>query len=317
MDRRNVLLAGSAALITQTIVASAATASRPKTTTRSTPLNHSANRNIFTTPDGVEIFYKDWGSGQPIVFSHGWPLSADDWDAQMMFFFNHGYRVIAHDRRGHGRSSQTSHGNDMDQNADDLAALCGHLDVKNAIHVGHSAGGGEVARYVGRHGQSRVAKVVLISAVTPIMLKSSSNPGGIPKEFFDGVRSQMAADRAQFYYDFAKGPFYGFNRPGAKIQDGVILNWWRQGMMGSAQAHDAGMVALSETDFRPDLQKISVPSLVLHGEDDQVVPIADSSPLAAKLLKNATLKTYKGFPHGMCTTEAQTINNDLLAFIQS
>jgi len=281
-------------------------------------MSDSASGDIFTTPDGVDIFYKDWGSGQPIVFSHGWPLSADDWDAQMMFFLNHGYRVIAHDRRGHGRSGQVATGHDMDHYASDLSALLSHLQVKNAIHIGHSAGGGEVARYVAHHSEGgRVAKMVLISSVTPVMVKSASNPGGLPKDFFDGVRATMAANRSQFFYDFAHGPFYGFNRPGAKVQEGVALNWWRQGMMGSALAHDQNMIALSQTDFTPDLQKITVPSLLLHGEDDQVVPIADSSPLAAKLLKNVTLKTYKGFPHGMCTTEAQTINSDLLAFIQS
>jgi non-heme chloroperoxidase len=312
MDRRSVLLSGATAFIAQTIAANAATGSKPDTV-RSTPLT----QNIITTQDGVEIFYKDWGAGQPIVFSHGWPLSADDWDAQMLFFLNHGYRVIAHDRRGHGRSSQTGSGHDMDHYADDLAALCAHLDLKNAIHVGHSAGGGEVARYVGRHGVSRVAKVALISSVIPIMVKTASNPGGLPKEFFDGVQSQIANNRAQFYYDFAKGPFYGFNRPEAKPQEGIILNWWRQGMMGATKAQYDEMAALSQTDFTPDLQKITVPTLLLHGEDDQVVPLADSSVLAAKILKNVKFKTYKGFPHGMCTTEAQTINTDLLAFVQS
>jgi non-heme chloroperoxidase len=273
--------------------------------------------NAITTKDGVEIFYKDWGKGQPIVFSHGWPLSADDWDTQMLFFVQHGYRVIAHDRRGHGRSSQVSDGHDMDHYADDLAALTAHLDLKNAIHVGHSTGGGEVAHYIGRHGASRVAAAVLISAVPPIMLKTPANPGGLPIEVFDGLRKSLADNRAQFYLDFASNPFYGFNRPGAKPIPGVIQNWWRQGMMGSAKAHYEGIKAFSETDFNDDLKKITVPVLVMHGDDDQIVPYADSAPLSAKLVKNGTLKTYKGFPHGMPATNADTINNDLLAFLRS
>jgi non-heme chloroperoxidase len=269
------------------------------------------------TKDGVEVFYKDWGKGQPIVFSHGWPLSADDWDTQMMFFLKHGYRVIAHDRRGHGRSSQVSDGHDMDHYADDLAALTTHLDLKNAIHVGHSTGGGEVAHYIGRHGESRVAAAVLISAVPPIMVKTPANPGGLPIEVFDGLRKSLADNRAQFYLDFASNPFYGFNRPGAKPIPGVIQNWWRQGMMGAAKAHYEGIKAFSETDFTGDLKKITVPVLVMHGDDDQIVPYADSAPLSAKLVKNGTLKTYKGFPHGMPATNAETINNDLLAFLRS
>jgi non-heme chloroperoxidase len=271
----------------------------------------------FTTPDGVEIFYKDWGSGQPIVFSHGWPLSADDWDAQMLFFFHNGYRVIAHDRRGHGRSSQTSGGHDMDHYAADLAALTKHLDLKNAIHVGHSTGGGEVAAYIGRHGESRVAKAVLIGAVPPVMVKKDSNPGGTPLAVFDEFRAALAANRAQFFFDVPSGPFYGFNRPGAKVSEGVIRNWWRQGMMGAANAHYDCIVAFSETDFTEDLKKIMVPALIMHGDDDQVVPIADSALLTAQLVKNATLKVYKGFPHGMCTTQAETINRDLLSFIRA
>jgi non-heme chloroperoxidase len=273
--------------------------------------------STITTKDGVEIFYKDWGKGQPIVFSHGWPLSADDWDTQMLFFLKHGYRVIAHDRRGHGRSSQVSDGHDLDHYADDLAALTAHLDLKNAIHIGHSTGGGEVTRYLGRHGESRVAAAVLISAVPPIMVKTPANPGGLPIEVFDGLRKSLADNRAQFYLDFASTPFYGFNRPGAKPIPGVIQNWWRQGMMGSAKAHYDGIKAFSETDFNDDLKKITVPVLVMHGDDDQIVPYADSAPLSAKLLKKGTLKTYKNFPHGMPTTNADTINNDLLAFLRS
>jgi non-heme chloroperoxidase len=273
--------------------------------------------NTIKTKDGIHIFYKDWGRGQPIVFSHGWPLSADDWDAQMMFFLNHGFRVIAHDRRGHGRSSQTPDGHDMDHYADDLAAVTAHLDLKNAVHVGHSTGGGEVARYVARHGDDRVAKAALISAVPPLMVKTATNPGGLPKEVFDGFQAQVANNRSQFYRDLASGPFYGFNRPGAKASEAIIQNWWRQGMGGSAKAHYDGIVAFSQTDFTADLQKIAVPTLVMHGDDDQIVPYADSAPLSAKLLRKGTLKTYKGFPHGMPTTEAGTINADLLAFITS
>jgi non-heme chloroperoxidase len=273
--------------------------------------------STIATKDGVEIFYKDWGKGQPIVFSHGWPLSADDWDAQMLFFLNHGYRVIAHDRRGHGRSTQTGDGHDMDHYADDLAALTAHLDLKNAIHVGHSTGGGEVVRYLARHGESRVAKAALLSAVPPLMVKTAANPGGLPKDVFDQFQTALAANRAQFYRDVAAGPFYGYNRPGAKASEAVIANWWRQGMMGGAKAHYDGIVAFSQTDFTDDLKKITVPVLVMHSEDDQIVPYADSGPLSAKLLKNGTLKTYKDFPHGMPTTEAATINADLLAFLKA
>jgi len=269
----------------------------------------------ITTKDGVEIFYKDWGKGQPIVFSHGWPLSADDWDGQMLFFLQHGYRVIAHDRRGHGRSSQTSEGHDMDHYADDLAALTAHLDLTDAVHVGHSTGGGEVVHYVARH-EKRVAKAVIISAVPPLMVKTTANPGGLPKTVFDELQAQLAANRSQFYYDLAAGPFYGYNRPGAKPSQAVIWNWWRQSMMGGAKAHHDGVVAFSQTDFTDDLKKITVPVLVMHGDDDQIVPYADSAPLSAKLLRNGTLKTYKGFPHGMPTTNAETINADLLAFLR-
>jgi non-heme chloroperoxidase len=279
--------------------------------------NQIESMNTITTKDGTQIYFKDWGTGQPIVFSHGWPLSADDWDAQMLFFLNRGYRVIAHDRRGHGRSTQTGGGHDMDHYADDLAALTTYLDLKKAVHVGHSTGGGEVVHYLARHGESRVAKAVIISAVPPLMVKTPANPGGLPKEVFDGFQAQVAANRAQFYYDIPAGPFYGFNRPGAKVNQGVIWNWWRQGMMGGAKAHYDGIVAFSQTDFTEDLKKITVPVLVMHGDDDQIVPYADSAPLSAKLLKNGTLKTYQGFPHGMPTTEAATINADLLAFIQA
>src|SRR5450432_3421132 len=271
----------------------------------------------ITTTDGTEIFYKDWGSGQPIVFSHGWPLSADDWDNQMLFFLQQGYRVIAHDRRGHGRSTQPGDGHDMDHYADDLAALTSHLNLKDAIHVGHSTGGGEVTRYIARHGESRVARAVLISSVPPLMVKTGANPGGLPKDVFDGLQAQTAERRSEFYRDFASGPFYGYNRPGAKPSEAIIQNWWRQGMMGGAKAHYDGIVAFSQTDFTEDLKKITVPVLVMHSEDDQIVPYVASGPLSAKLLTNGTLKTYKGFPHGMPTTQAETINADLLAFLKS
>ena len=269
------------------------------------------------TRDGIEIFYKDWGKGQPIVFSHGWPLSADDWDAQMLFFLDHGYRVIAHDRRGHGRSSQTGDGHDMDHYADDLAAVTAHLSLKNVIHVGHSTGGGEVVHYLARHGESQVAKAAIISAVPPLMLKTPANPKGLPKDVLDGLQAQLAANRSQFYRDLPAGPFYGFNRPGVEPVEAIIENWWRQGMMGGAKAHYDGIVAFSQTDFTEDLKGITVPVLVQHGEDDQIVPYADSGPLSAKLVKNGTLKSYPGFPHGMPTTEAPTINADLLEFIRS
>jgi non-heme chloroperoxidase len=274
---------------------------------------------MITTKDGVEIFYKDWGPryAQPLIFHHGWPLSADDWDSQMMFFLHYGFRLIAHDRRGHGRSAQTSDGHDMDHYADDAAAVVQHLDLRNAVHVGHSTGGGEVVRYLARHGEDRAEKAVLISSVPPLMVKTAANPGGLPKSVFDDQQAKLAAGRAKFYYDLAAGPFYGFNRPGAKVSQAIIWNGWRQGMMGGAKAHYDGIIAFSQTDFTDDLKKISIPMLVMHGDDDQIVPYADSGPLAAKLLKNGTLKTYKGFPHGMPTTEAPTINADLLAFIRS
>jgi non-heme chloroperoxidase len=272
-----------------------------------------------TTKDKVDIFYKDWGprDAQVIFFHHGWPLSADDWDTQMLFFLGKGFRVVAHDRRGHGRSTQVSEGHDMDHYADDVAAVVKHLGVEKAVHVGHSTGGGEVIRYMARHGEDRVSKGVLISSVPPLMVKTAANPGGLPKEAFDNLQAQLAANRSQFYYDLPAGPFYGFNRPGAKPLEPVIWNWWRQGMMGGAKAHYDGIVAFSQTDFTADLKAATVPVLVMHGEDDQIVPYADSGPLSAKLLKKGTFKSYKGFPHGMPTTQAETINADLLAFIQS
>ena len=270
----------------------------------------------ITTKDGVEIFYKDWGSGQPIVFSHGWPLSADDWDNQMMFFLGKGYRVIAHDRRGHGRSTQVADGHDMDHYADDLAALTAHLDLKDAIHVGHSTGGGEVVHYLARRGQQDVYKAAIISAVPPLMLKTNANPEGLPKSVFDDLQAQLAANRSKFYRDLPEGPFYGFNRPGVKSVEATIANWWRQGMMGGAKAHYDGIVAFSQTDFTEDLKKITIPVLVMHSEDDQIVPYVAAGPKSAKLLKNGTLITYKDFPHGMPTTQAERINADLLAFLK-
>ncbi|ASP74432.1 alpha/beta hydrolase [Sinorhizobium meliloti] len=294
----------------------AATASSNPTTPI---LEGSETMNSITTKDGTHIFYKDWGpkDAQPVVFHHGWPLSADDWDNQMLFFLGKGYRVIAHDRRGHGRSSQTSGGNDMDTYAADVAALAEALDLRDAIHIGHSTGGGEVTRYVARHGKGRVAKAVLISAIPPVMVKSGKNPGGLPIEVFDGYRAALAANRAQLYLDIASGPFYGFNRPGAAISEGTIRNWWRQGMMGGANAHYECIKVFSETDFTEDLQIIDVPVLVMHGSDDQVVPIADSAELSVKLLKDGKLKVYDGYPHGMFTTHADVINADLLAFIKA
>jgi non-heme chloroperoxidase len=271
----------------------------------------------ITTKDGTEIFYKDWGTGQPIVFHHGWPLSADDWDNQMLFFLEKGYRVIAHDRRGHGRSTQTDTGNEMDTYAADVAELAAALDLKDAIHVGHSTGGGEATRYVARHGKGRVAKAVLIGAVPPVMVKSEKNPGGLPLEVFDGFRAAQAANRAQFFLDVPSGPFYGYNREGAKVSQGVIRNWWRQAMMGGHKAQYDCIKAFSETDFTEDLKQIEVPVQFMHGSDDQIVPIADSAPLAVKLVKNGTLKVYEGLPHGMCSTHPEVINHDLLAFIQS
>jgi non-heme chloroperoxidase len=316
LTRRQALQAGASALAVMALPGFAMAR-----TPSPAPENTFMSENYVTTKDGVRIFYKDWGprDAQPIVFHHGWPLSSDDWDTQMLYFLQKGYRVIAHDRRGHGRSAQVSDGHDMDHYAADASAVFEHLDLRNAVHIGHSTGGGEVARYVARHGQpqGRVAKAVLVSAVPPLMLKTASNPGGLPIEVFDGIRAGVAANRAQLFVDFPTGPFYGFNRPGATISQGVIQNWWRQGMMGSAKAHYEGIKAFSETDQTEDLKAITVPTLVMHGDDDQVVPIADAALLSVKLVKNGTLKVYKGYPHGMLTTHADVINPDLLAFIKS
>ena len=275
--------------------------------------------STITTTDGTTIFYKDWGpkEAQPLMFHHGCPLTSDDWDNQMLYFMDKGYRVIAHDRRGHARSAQVSEGHDMDHYAADAAAVVSHLNLRNAIHVGHSTGGGEAAHYVARHGNGRVAKLVIIAAIPPLMLKTAANPGGLPIEVFDDLRKQLAANRSQFYRDLASGPFYGFNRPGAKVSEAVIANWWRQGMVGGAKAHYDGIKAFSETDQTEDLKLIDVPTLVMHGDDDQIVPIADSAMLSAKLLKKGTLKVYEKFPHGMCTTHAEVVNPDILAFIRS
>ncbi|TRL40242.1 alpha/beta hydrolase [Rhizobium straminoryzae] len=316
VSRRHVLL-GSAVLSTAMAMPSLALS---KTASPSKEGMPPMTELFVKTKDNVQIYVKDWGpkNAQPIVFHHGWPLSSDDWDAQMLFFVQHGYRVVAHDRRGHGRSEQVSEGHDMDHYAADAFAVVEHLDLKNAVHIGHSTGGGEVARYVAKFGQphGRVAKAVLVAAVPPLMLKTPSNPGGLPMEVFDGFRKGVADNRAQFFLDVPTGPFYGFNRPGAAVYPGVIQNWWRQGMMGSAKAHYDGVKAFSETDQTEDLKTITVPTLVLHGDDDQVVPIADSAELSVKLLKNGTLKVYKGYPHGMLTTHADVINPDLLAFVK-
>jgi non-heme chloroperoxidase len=322
VSRRDMLIGGAGAVI----AAAASTAidpnaaraqSSPPDRAQAAPPRGSSSTYV-TTKDGAQIYFKDWGdpTAQPVVFHHGWPLSADDWDNQMLFFLGKGYRVIAIDRRGHGRSSQISDGHDMDHYAADVAAVVEHLDLRDATHIGHSTGGGQATRYVARHGKGRVAKLVLIGAVPPIMVKAPSNPGGLPIEVFDDLRQQLAANRAQFYRDFASGPFYGYNRPGTKASQGVIDNWWRQAMMGSAKAQHDGIKAFSETDFTEDLKVIDVPTLVMHGDDDQVVPIAASAPLSAKLLKNGTLKVYEKYPHGMCTTHADVVNADLLAFIE-
>ncbi len=316
-SRRKVLITALMYAVSVNIRSSSAAGEETKTP------KHSPQRTnpmtFATTKDGVQIFYKDWGpkTAQPIVFHHGWPLSSDDWDTQMLYFLGKGYRVIAHDRRGHGRSSPVSDGHDMDHYAADIAAVVEHLDLRNAIHVGHSTGGGEAARYVARHGKGRVAKLILIGAVPPLMLKTTANPGGLPIEVFDGLRNALAANRSEFYLNFASGPFYGYNRPGAKPSQAVIWNWWRQGMMGNAKAHYDCIKAFSETDFSADLKSIAVPTLVLHGNDDQIVPVADSALLSAKLLKTSTLKIYEKLPHGMCTTHADTVNAELLSFIKA
>jgi non-heme chloroperoxidase len=310
LDRRQFIAAGSAMTA---LGAAPSLAISPRT-----PASGERNMGTITTKDGTSIFYKDWGpkDAQAIVFHHGWPLSADDWDNQMMHFLLKGYRVIAHDRRGHGRSSQTDSGNEMDTYAADVAALTDHLDLKGAVHIGHSTGGGEVARYVARARPGRVSKAVLIGAVPPIMLKTEAYPGGLPMEVFDGFRAALLANRAQFFRDVPSGPFYGFNRPGAAVSQGLIDNWWRQGMMGGAKAHFDCIKAFSETDFTEDLKAIEVPVLILHGEDDQIVPIANSAELAVKLVKRGTLITYPGLPHGMASTHADVINADLLKFIK-
>ena len=316
-SRRNVLIAGAGVAATAALSATGAAEQALAESSSSNPDGGGQTMNTVTTKDGVQIFYKDWGQGQPVVFHHGWPLSSDDWDGQMLFFLQQGYRVIGIDRRGHGRSSQVSGGHDMDHYAADAAAVIDHLDLRDAIHVGHSTGGGQVARYVARHGKGRVAKAVLVSAVPPLMLKTPNNPEGLPIEVFDGLRKALAANRAQFYLEFASGPFYGFNRPGVKPIQGTIDNWWRQGMMGAANAHYLGIKAFSETDFTEDLKAIDVPTLVMHGDDDQIVPYKDAALLSIKLLKKGALKIYPGFPHGMPATNADVINKDLLAFIRS
>lgn len=317
--RRDTLIGGAAVLAGTTLPA----VSLSKSITDSPSLKDTKrddSMSTITTKDGATIFYKDWGpkNAQPIVFHHGWPLSSDDWDVQILFFLANGYRVVAHDRRGHGRSSQVATGHDMDHYASDASAVVEHLDLRNAIHIGHSTGGGELARYVAKYGQpqGRVAKAVLIAAVPPLMVKTVKNPGGTPIEVYDGLRKALAENRAQFFLDVASGPFYGFNRTGVKASQGLIQNWWRQGMMGSALAHYAGIKAFSETDQTDDLIAITVPTLVMQGDDDQMVAYKNASLLQVKLLKNATLKIYPGFPHGMITTNADVINADLLAFIK-
>lgn len=316
LTRRETLLAGAATLGVAVMSSSGfASASTPNSADGDTSMG------FVTTKDGTEIFYKDWGpkDAQPIMFHHGWPLSSDDWDTQMLFFLSKGYRVVAHDRRGHGRSTQVSDGHDMDHYASDAFAVAEALDLRNAVHIGHSTGGGEVARYVAKHGgpAGRVAKAVLVSAIPPLMLKTANNPEGLPIEVFDGFRKALAANRAQFFLDVASGPFYGFNRPGATRIEATVRNWWRQGMEGAANAHYEGIKAFSETDQTEDLKAIDVPTLVLHGEDDQIVPIADAAHKSIKLLRKGTLKTYPGYPHGMLTTDADVLNEDILAFVQA
>jgi non-heme chloroperoxidase len=316
VSRRDVLVGASALALASAIPAFA---SSGKSTTDIEGVTR-MTESFITTKDGVSIFFKDWGpkDAQPIVFHHGWPLSSDDWDNQMLFFLSKGYRVIAHDRRGHGRSQQVSDGHDMDHYAADASAVFEHLDIRNAVHIGHSTGGGQVARYVANFGepQKRVAKAILVSAIPPLMLKTASNPNGTPIEVFDGLRAALASNRAQFYLDLPTGPFFGFNRQGANVSQGLIQNWWRQGMIGSAKAHYDGIKVFSETDQTDDLRKITVPTLVLHGDDDQIVPVDASAKLAVKLLKNGTLKIYPGLPHGMLATHSDILNADMLAFIK-
>ncbi|MBD9388597.1 alpha/beta hydrolase [Agrobacterium sp. AGB01] len=317
VSRRDVLLGASALALASATPILAAQGASIQTTEGDTRMTET----FITTQDGVSLFYKDWGpkDAQPIVFHHGWPLSSDDWDNQMLFFLSKGYRVVAHDRRGHGRSQQVSDGHDMDHYAADASAVYEHLDLRNAVHIGHSTGGGQVARYVANFGepQNRVAKAILVSAIPPLMLKTPNNPDGTPLEVFDGLRAALAANRAQFYLDLPSGPFFGFNRDGAVVSQGLIQNWWRQGMIGSAKAHYDGIKVFSETDQTEDLKKISVPTLVLHGDDDQIVPVNASAKLAVKLLKNGTLKIYPGYPHGMLATHPDVLNADMLAFIKS
>jgi non-heme chloroperoxidase len=315
LSRRDVLAFGGATIAATTFsgLPAATAETRPTSFHQGDP-----EMNYVTTSDGVELFYKDWGpkDAQPIVFHHGWPLSADDWDAQMLFFLQEGFRVIAHDRRGHGRSSQVSDGHDMDHYAADVSAMVEHLDLRDAVHIGHSTGGGEALHYTARHGKDRVSKLVLIGAVPPLMVKTAANPEGLPIEVFDNFRATLAANRAQFFLDVPSGPFYGYNREAATPSQGVIQNWWRQGMMGSTKAHHDGIKAFSETDFTDDLKAVTMPTLVLHGDDDQIVPIVASAPKSAELLKNSELKIYKGYSHGVCTTHPEMVNADLLTFVQ-